>query len=458
MSLARGRRTTGRRRGTQNRHTNTRTVIDTLVTRFDGRELKVDYFNKQITIDETIVKFDLLDPTHLINFNRIKGLVIHVIDEIPIEVTDDSEIKGSGIINIDNIVPTIGDVFIITLDGNIDALMAVNKVHVKSYNNNNVFEVDYSLIKLLTNEGDEDELIAKLSIGVIEDNVYDDEHQVNNTTPIIGSDNLQLLHQVIVEHTELNAYFNNYLSDLDFGHPLGKNEHGYFLDLNIHDFIFKTVELKQSVTHHNVTRLEFEERRDTSILDVLLMGYDINRASPYNRVEPYYPISSGETSRLIMMSCYATNRLTKEAPPIITSEELTDRESDYMNGLMTFELSDVNESFPKLFGSTYIFSETFYNKKEIGYDRTTGFRIIDGVDSEGNPTRIDTGIINYNQVPLTKLERNVQIAIDGGKYEISEIISLAETCYTLTDIEKLYFIPIVLLLLNEIMIERADAF
>lgn len=454
-----------RNRPTIKQKTNTRTKADYLATQTTGRKMVVDYFNKQVSEDETIIPFDLNSSGSLQNYNRISKLEISVIDEIPIN-TEQKNIEGIGSIMIDGVLPTIGDVFLTTLSGDITAVMRIKSTSMKSYNNNGVHEVTYGLYKILNSDEEIQAFVDVLQPSLLEDLTYDKGHYVNGTNPLIVSSNLIKLHELNSAYIELSNYLVEVINEDIDALPLHKADGKFLIDQEIMRFTKSVLDISDYTLNKAVNVLALVEDNPISILDSLLYGTNESRVCPYNRFILIEEEPKTDESRLILMETIGSVLLTKDIP--YPKDEYCDYVSPngeiFIHDKLNFN-STVTPLFPKLFDETYIFSPQFYGKSETEEcqettDGATTTSVDTSIDTNGETTVDDsnTGTGNTYQTNLSTLETTVRIQLDGGKLSYEDIFKLIDGCYTTNRTEAIYFIPIVLLLSKLILINRSDAF
>ena len=436
-------------------HTNTRIPLDSIIKSLDGSKMVVDYYNKQVSMNETIVEFDINNLAYLTNFNRIDGLHITVTTEISVsgEITD---IRGVGLIA-SEIYPTIGDVFIAKLSGNTQTLMGVNKVTRTSYNNLDVFEVEYSAIKFFLHNEDVSNFVGLMGRGLMEDLVYDPKHQINNSSPILKRVELDQIKKISSLLYRLKDRYIAKSYNEKQGTFLFMQGDKVLLDGHLQDFIARTFDgTKHSSGTHHIYNVMVSYGAKLSIFDLLLGRTTKDAVMPYlNVVSSASKLNPTNVyDRLIydnslgLVDIHGDGYLEKDVESY-EDGKCKDILPDDVSTLM-FEDSPFNstrdELFPELNKDTYVFSPEFYgvarNKICVRDD-------------------VDPLVINLVDAPveeLTLIEEVVEDYLEDFVLDKKELITLMMGCEKLDYEKTIYYVPIVMFLASTVLQYRADSF
>ena len=104
-----------------------------------------------------------------------------------------------------------------------------------------------------------------------------------------------------------------------------------------------------------------------------------------------------------------------------------------------------NENIPELFGRSYVLGELFYNLAPL--------RTVNVSDTEPEP-------VDLPQQPMTRIEIMLQHILNGTEGEIDKDV-LKLLCYdsvNYTHNQKIYFVPLLLLILDTVLMSRSNGF
>jgi hypothetical protein len=443
---------TDHRNNRYNEHTNTRTSVESIVTKLGGVKIKVDYYNKQVSMSETIVEFDVNDYGYLTNFNRIENLLITVKTEIPNTGTIE-EIRGIGLIS-SEILPTIGDVFLATISGNTTALMGVQKVQRLSYNNLDIYEIEYSAIKLLLTNEAIDEFQSKMARGLLEQYVYDDEHQINNTTPIIGRKDLTTLNRIIYLNRRLTKIYLDKCYNASNETLLLVRDDKMILDPFLQDFIDKTIDVNSvpSIVQTMYRPVLPKENR-ISIFEVMMLDFELDRALPYLRFNKASNILKpvNRIDIILMNKSYGIIDIHNdgyfEKNPLENCTLVLPDGKQTLDFPIVQPITSTSSLFPNQFEDTYVMSPSFYSVLP---------------DKICVPVEVlDPLVVNPSQpepLPLTKMEELTLAYVNGESTHMEDLETLMIASEKLTYEESVYMLPLLLFISGSVIRHRADSF
>ena len=441
----------GRRGRPARRTTNNQTDLMKNVTRIQGRAWEVDYFHKQVSDTETVLTFDVNEPNHLKNFNRIKNMPLIVQDEVPIIGTIET-LKGLSLIET-GIKPTLGDIFIAQMLGGTDFLFGITAVKRKSYNNKSLYEIEYTAIKQLETIGDVEDLKKGLETGILEHLVYEDSFADMGGDPLITEEYYEILTQIKDLVNDVTMFFLETLIDNDsLFHPIVGGR--YAVDMEMNRFIQETIPLNLHPRSYEIQHIIYEDNTKVfTILDLL------KEETGEKSINPYYICTEGEMKVYDLLSNIKLNGSSLfmdmgYKPPPLKADGTYPFTTRNLLAISNMMASPSSSLIPKLGQETYIFQESFYG--------LTKQEVIDEANHNDNTPTIITSGRGTSSItsgtPVTVLEKEVRNYITGKDLDIKNIRDLLNESFGFTHNELIYFTPIILYMAKSLLIHRMNTF
>jgi len=375
--------------------------VDTsLLVTMSGYNWEVTYLHRKIDENTSITQFDTELDITLQEYIRVNKLIIKVDTPLPTGVPDN--LSGSGIIDF-NIVPNPNDVFLTKLPDGRTAIFTVQKVERINYNNNNLFKIGYSIYTAFDNT--QDGIFTKLMKSVYEEFTYNKDYRLTRTSPMYSNDDIVIRSKFTEHITNLLGYWVNEFITPDTNYYIAYTDKQILhYDIHMEHFIRNTIGIGN--LNNRVEIIDLESKY-TSILEYLvnetLSKTTIKKYSKHKRPSEYT-----NNPYLYALSYNGIGRITEVT-------DMAELDQD------TYEI--INEFFPKVSNSYYIFSRNIY-------------RVLEGES-------IDL-ILEH----LTMYEKLFLSTITGNIPNKDDITKLVDNIYEIPTKEQFYFIPILIYIMK----------
>ncbi len=241
--------------------------LDGIVQYVKGMKWTVDYFLQIKNINDVARSLDINLPPTVQKYHRINKLIITLQDAINQE--DFSNVTGSGIINC-GYLPYVGDAFIATLVGGREAIFDITSVEIKTYNLHPIYNVEFKLLYLL--DGDNAEIYNDLLMKTIQTYVYDKDHLLNYSAPVILAADYTRKIDLINTLPEIADYYLKMFITNEKNVLALPTLASFYVDTMLADFVYKIITSSDSPLLNKVTRIDVDLKEDIqyTIWDVII--------------------------------------------------------------------------------------------------------------------------------------------------------------------------------------------
>lgn len=367
-----------------------------------GLQFKVTYLHRQVDENTLITQYDENLDLSLQNFVRINDFIIRVDTPLPSGIPDN--MNGSGIVDI-NITPTPNDVFLMKLPDGRVAMFSITSVTRINYNNETLFNLEYSLYTAF--ETLDDPIYTKLLSSIVEEFYYNSDFRLSKANPLYTKDEFIDRKLYLGYIDKLVSHWNNSFITTDTNYYMGYlKDKDKFFDPFMERFILSTIGISNL---NNSTELLELDNNDLSILDYTIKtDYLASRILQYTEI-----LSSGSlNSNPYLTGIVFSGSFNK----ILSVTNIND-------DTIPVDESIINVHFPKINIKNYIFRDYIY-------------RVLNGE----NINNIIDNLTTYEKVYLSMITGNV-ISKDNIKLVYENIFDLPEE-------ERFYYIPIFIYILK----------
>ncbi len=371
-----------------------------------GKKWTVAYYNQLTAENDNVKPFDTEGTAAVYQYEKIEKFELIV--ETEIDISNYDSLSGSSIIS-SGVIPHQGDLFIATLDMNRIALFSITEVTREHYNLNPVYKVSYSLNNFLESNA---ELFNDLENKVVRTFVFDKDSNFTNSSPILTkTDYIMKVNLSDTIKTLTSFYFSTFYDKahniLTVPNTVGK----VIIDPYLETFIFKIIDYTNNLFINRINRFptESEDILFNTIYDVLLnrnsnllkhidLDYFAVTRSHYDQI----PVL--KTGRYFNVDLVVSNRRNK-----------SETSSSGDNMLSLVEKPNIpNSLLPnRLTTETLLFSKEFLTKE-----------------------------------PKTVIEETTLEYIFNNTINEENLVKLIDDYMNWIDIDKFYYIPILILLLK----------
>ena len=438
--------------------------------------LEVIYFNKQVGENETVLEFDINEPSHLQNFIEIKNLTIYQQEEIP-TIGDINDIRGSGIIDLP-IKPTVGDIFFLDIGSYF--LFSVIEVKRVTYNSSQIFRVTYRAIEKIETEEKLNLYLERLRSGTVETLVYDPQAIQKDLPPLLTEEVFVTLQDLM----DLREYAERFIIEkisIKGIQPMAEVKGFGVYDPHLITFIDNTLSFASHSMMKSIPDIGYRPMEEYTILEALL------EVNPYISHKWATINAYGLQYRDIVME--VAIGFTEQ---YIDWAKLPDRYEDGSFvptcGLRARNPDEIkeagNELIPTLFDETYILSNEFYgvpklpripnppvetddesnddtgddtnndNNDEGGTDDSTS----DNNDSSGSDAGSDASGRDDAKETLSVLELSIQKFFESKAPDLKGLRDLLKYIPNMTYNQMVYYGPIIIFLTDNALLSRANGY
>jgi hypothetical protein len=298
----------------------------------DGYTQIVTYYNQLVSSTDYVTQIDGHIPVLEQQYIRIKQLPIKL--EKPIDVTTESELKGTAILP-PEIKPYQGDVIRFNLLNGRDTLFSITEIEENTYNIDKVYKVNFSMLEL---DYYSESLFKILDQRVVRDYTYDLDSQFYTSSTIFLDKQYTFREKLKKRYSILDKlYLKLFRGDRDF---IYVNHNGY----NILDPYINKLYLKLTNDYKSIFSITIPSNRYT-IIDILL-NREIDTLPLIDNI--LYTPPSNSDFRLREFVGLNINYVASISGQVF-------RGNSYDGLLPEFTVSDNN----------YIFSNSFFNNKDL---------------------------------------------------------------------------------------------
>lgn len=383
----------------------------------NGSSWIVNYYSQILTEHTDLRRVDVSQDSIYQQYKKIVGLEVKVISSLNLSQDTDqatSLITGSALV-FGGVIPNAGDHFV-AYAGDTNSLFGVNRVDRKSFNQQSVYQIEYTLLNFINRDPD---TFLSLESKVKQIFYFIKDQFLNNQAPLVNSEdqqsrsNLRRYYSEFIYHY-FQAFFHN--SFRTFMIPANN----YFIYDN---YVVKTISSILKMTdHENMLHLnllstnKLKRLTEKTIWDCLL-----------DRSKLTLSVSQKE------MDCVNKTALGSN-PTLSTSKYIPYNYLIYPKLNLNNDVDGIGISFP------------FNDKIETD-------EIFDITITDIRPVKFDSAYILsfnfYNQTDTQcLLERLVSLHINRDRLNVVELDRLCSQVFTWPKLEKFYYIPILLILIK----------
>lgn len=215
--------------------------LKSVITYIQGSKQSCTYYN-QVSNEHTDVRMS--DPGQLQVYQqylKISGLELLV--DTPLNYSQDQStnlvtVTGSASV-LPVIVPSSGDVFVITLIDNRIGLFSVTAVERLTFNKDSVYKIEYVLVEYIT--GLHDLKLATVESKVNKEYFYSHDRLINGQMPLLNTEQFQSETNLLAYRSELVKYYFKRFYDKTAGMPILPIHEPRIMDTFVLEFMLKYV-------------------------------------------------------------------------------------------------------------------------------------------------------------------------------------------------------------------------
>ena len=440
--------------------------LQVFIPYIEGSKWEVTYFQQIRGVNDELKPLDVNLPMSRQMYNRIDKLILNITNPISHGATE--EIRGSATITA-GFKPNMFDYFLVTLATGRITLLSIDNVRMVTHNNNNqIYDIEFSIFKFLDEDGSDyyNNLISK----VHRTYVYD--RTLLSSSPIITEKSYRNKLDLKTVYGEIVEYYLE-----NFTHPTTKmisppvTDRKVAIDPYLNQFIDRTLD------HSEVKLYPF----DYTVITKLTTIFDaiVRRSKDYlNRSSKVLTwVNPRVDEKYIISKIYNYHNVT-----YIKSPDTKGMINLPVVELSTYEYSDYNNHYPNIKPSETL--PTFGTMLNLKYDErredlqirldnefkedgiirdipTIGFNHIKGNDIDlNNQYQIpilfpDNYYVMSNNFYSGKVDSMGTLELNLWKYlnnelvNIDEIIAMSKQYHMWGTMDQYYLIPILLLLIKD---------
>jgi hypothetical protein len=388
---------------------NKETTLNPIIHSLDGMKWSVDYFLQILNVNDKSTPPDINIPATSQKYHRIDNLVI-MLDQA-LEQNIPTELIGTGTIDCGFKV-NVNDAFKAELLGGREAIFVVTKVTTGNYNLHQIYKIEFKLFLFLL---DNEEKWNDLKIKTMKTYVYDHEHLLDYSAPVILANDYEKKADLKRKLPEIIDYYLDSFINKEKNVLVPTTSTSLYVDTLLMDFLLKIIDTDD---HNDISKLLVIDKNFNSDIKYTLWDLIIDRnIDLIKRVNKnidfkYYPYISTRPE-LIELSYMGVNFIadligttdTVAEPPYVDIS--IEQPEDYV--------STVNNTI-----GTYVLSEAFYK-----------------LDKE-NCSNIENLLIDYLN--------------NGTIINIAQLEKLMDSYQTWSTKEQYYLIPILIVLIKDSII------
>lgn len=222
-----------------------------------GSPWPVDYYSQYISKHNDLREIDTNQPGVYQQYQLIRNLELRVLS--PLTDSYNSTTSLTDVVGTANfypyVIPNINDYFITDVGDIEKGIFRITNVERKSFDNDSVYEIEYSLVGYVSSQ---QELYENLLDKTIKNYCFNKDRLLENLQPIVKEEEQQQINDLYVLYKDIvTYYFDNFVSAKYYTLVIpGQNDAIY--DPFLTDYLFKLVDSRDSDKIKNLRSLSID--------------------------------------------------------------------------------------------------------------------------------------------------------------------------------------------------------
>jgi hypothetical protein len=398
-------------------------LYNTLKEHIDGTNWVVTYYNSIVGDVDSVVNFDFSNSDVFTQYIKIEKFIIKTQSNMDVDVA--TTLTGSGTI-IADIRVNKGDMFLTTMLGQRSALFIITSYKQKTYNMEQVIDVEYKLYTFLD---EKNKLIDVINSKIISEKTY---YSGKNQIEVIDTVEYDVINTSKDLLKEITDYYLDTVLDKNLGVFRIPSTKKVVTDFHLADF------LKKILPYDVLGDVEmmFKSKAKRTIWEILLTKNKsmLPRANIRQYIYQLNNFANMRDSEASAYNSYNSYRITGLTPtyekyPLLDTLKYSG--IDYVIDYQPLTGDDICE-----------------NARDILMSVKSGQGLIPeitiDIDIRIFSRKFITGTTDYN----SKLEDLIMNYLNNEQLNVSDIMLVGEKYESLDPIEQFYYIPILIFLLK----------
>ena len=399
---------------------NNQLQLQTIKQYITGKQWTVDYYNQVTAQDSEISQFDPNAPITQSQVALLKNMTLYVTE--PLAEVEASEVRGAATV-ISGIVPNAGDSFVADILGKRMAIFSVTAVEKKTYNLDNVYDIQYSLY-LFVDENTS--ALDTLNGYIVKTYYYENDFLDANGGRVLLEEEYHLKKTIMEALPEITEYYLKNMVDHETRHLSIPGQSGTIIDVMASEYFMSMTNVNDSPYAPMVSRVNLGES-----------DY-ISRPTLWNALK--------HADHKLLKACAKKIRLV-DSWSVTTEYRL--RGLAYIGIDAVVYPDDVDQNIgadePPVTSATYTLSEVA-NAYRANKDITPN--LIPDIDLVNNYYVFTEAFYNDDVEAMTVLEKLVTDYLKTEPVDKELVVALIDEYKFMNRLQQFYFVPVIITLMR----------
>ena len=231
-----------------------------------GSKWEVSYFLQIRDLNDTLTQPDVNLPATVQKYNRIDKLILYI--QSAIQQDNIESITGEALINA-GFLPNVNDVFLATLTGGREAIFIITEVQNRTYNLHYAYLCTF---KIFCFAEDNERIYNDILTKVMKTYVYDKEHLLDYSAPIILSSDYKSKLDLKVSFEEVRDYYFRTFVNYEKNVIALRTKSSVYVDTFLTEFIYRIINQSDLLIMSKLNNVDvnFREKVPYTIWDAII--------------------------------------------------------------------------------------------------------------------------------------------------------------------------------------------
>lgn len=396
--------------------------LETIKQYVTGTKWSVDYYNQVLAQDDELMVFDPSAPISQQQVVEIKQMSIFVTS--PLEVGAVGEPLSGAATVVSGITANQGDSFYASVSGDRPAVFTVTQVSKKTYNLDNVYDIEYELTGFVD---DDPTLLTALTDAVVKTYYAEGDFLQPNGDRLLLEEDYHLKKELMEALPEMANYYLKTMLNREYNTITLPGQEGAIVDVLATDFFMSMINSEDSIYVPDVSYVVL--------------------SNDEHQIQPTIWSVLSNSDPLMLKACNKTSYLVDGN--LLTSDYLL-RGFYYMGIDAIVYPYDVDSS---LSGHDQYLASTVYSIEEVANPYRANKPEVAGlfpdIVTSGVPDNsyvFTENFYNEDTANMTVIETLAYDYIQGNEIDTAALMELIEEYRFINRLQQYYFIPVILML------------
>lgn len=266
--------------------------VDSLVAYLDGSPWTVDWYSQLIGKHNDLRELDLGQNAAFQQYQKIAALELRVSAALQSSYEQENAITSvTGTATVMYVVPNVSDYFIADSGSQKKGLFRITNVERKTFNRDSVYEVNYSLVKYITNETEE---YINLEAKVVRTYRFSKDRLVEGITPILTEDVYQLSVNLGQKyHSLVQKYFRDFMNRAKMTLNIPGQQFRIY-DSRIVDFVIALIDSQETPERRDLMAVSMDHEKYLKQPSLWTLFLDRNY-NDFDYIRKMYYLTAGQS-------------------------------------------------------------------------------------------------------------------------------------------------------------------